>query len=98
MRELHNETFMNLRSLLRLAELLGYSTSYPLLLSLHPSIVARYMLFGLSQKNFSGNVIKELHNETFMNLRSLLRLNLGSNRLQRLPKDIFKNLSTLQEL
>ena len=41
----------SLSPLLR-AELLGYSTSYPLLLSLHPSIVARYMLFGLSQKSF----------------------------------------------
>ena len=41
----------SLSPLLR-AEWLGYSTSYPLLLSLHPSIVARYMLFGLSRKSF----------------------------------------------
>ena len=41
----------SLSPLLR-AELLRYSTSYPLLLSLHPSIVARYMLFGLSRKQF----------------------------------------------
>ena len=41
----------SLSPLLR-AEWLGYSTSYPLLLSLHPSIVARYMLFGLSRNSF----------------------------------------------
>ena len=41
----------SLSPLLR-AELLRYSTSYPLLLSLHPSIVARYMLFGLNRKEF----------------------------------------------
>ena len=41
----------SLSPLLR-AELLRYRTSYPLLLSLHPSIVARYMLFGLSRKQF----------------------------------------------
>ena len=41
----------SLSPLLR-TELLGYSTSYPLLLSLLPSIVARYMLFGLSRNSF----------------------------------------------
>ena len=31
-------------------------------------------LFFIFFRDFSGNVIKELHNEIFMNLRSLLRL------------------------
>ena len=66
-----------LRRLLNLLLSVGVSMFFELLLIYHfllfcwGTLIMNIFKFF---RDFSGNVIKELHNETFMNFRSLLRL------------------------